>query len=1094
MESRVRFLRRGYLPGILRRIALSVPALLIVSGGATAAEPVGSGKRIPHWGQPVWSEEFNIDGPPDPVVWGYQLARRNVVGEKQYYTSRPENARVEGGALVLELRKDYAVPPGARDWMGSYDICGGFTSAFLYSKPENRTFLHGRIEFRAKVPTVGGSFPALWSTGADKGWPDGGEIDVMEFKGNGVQPEQAMPFYITGTAHWDDETLPGKNPWDRHVDEMNFFRCPDPSAEWHIYAIEWDSRRIRYFFDDLCYGSTDITPAVRSELATLPQILRLNFAYDGAADAEIPNQQMYVDYVREFKLQPGVRVHAPPSVSTGHNWMSGVNLRAFTGQPLPITGSVSGDGMPGAGYTYEWQALTGPGLPVFAEPSALQTTVTFPVAGTYEIRLVVHDGHYGDQVVRKVDVVDGSGNTAPLVAAAGRTVMAGYPLKLKATVVDDGLPAGSSPAITWDVWGSAPVTFSSRNVLEPTVTFAWAGSYLLAVQASDGELTSEPQSLVPITVVAPGTNQVPQVATAAPLSINLGDTVALPGTVSDDGLPEFSTTQRWTQVSGPTPAAIAQPTWVNSTATFNAGGTYVLRLTATDGLASTSADLTINVSMMGNTAPTITTPEPVLLASADGATATVNLAATDGEGDPLSWNIATQPAHGTASINLSGLVQYAPTAGFAGGDSFVVQVSDGRGGADTITINCAVSTTAPRVTLVTATPAFVSALGNTVTLAATVVPGTGHTIDHVAFSLGGTALGNGIYNSGTGTWNLSWVASELGSRTITATAYGDNGRSASGMVSVVVGTAGTFGNGGAPWAAGPGTLHLEAENYDVGGEGVAYHDLDSRQGTSTERSGGTANEVDLVSVTTGTDSPGVKVGFTAAGEWLRYTLTVPATARYNLRLRVSNGTAAASPGAVSLRWKGSVVTGRLTVPATGGWDTFTELSAPGVLLTAGTDLLQLDCNTGGFDVNWLEFTPVSAPSFADWIGGYFPAGTGAQTDPAADPDGDGLSNYLEYGLAREPDSAETPLAAAVWTDVGTGGTHLALTFRRTLGVAVVAEISDDLANWSAAPAQLVPVGAPVVDASGLFETVTYRSTATLASKPRQFLRVRVSSP
>ncbi|MBK8479082.1 MAG: family 16 glycosylhydrolase [Opitutaceae bacterium] len=1094
MESSVRFLRRGYLPRILRGIALAVPAFLVFSGVAKAAEPVGSGKRIPHWGQPVWSEEFNVDGPPDPVVWGYQLASRNVIGEKQYYTNRPENARVEGGSLVLELRKDYAVPPGARDWMGSYDICGGFTSAFLYSKPENRTFLHGRIEFRAKIPTVGGSFPALWSTGADKGWPNGGEIDVMEFKGNGVQPEQAMPFYITGTAHWDDETLPGKNPWDRHVDEMNFFRCPDPSAEWHIYAIEWDSRRIRYFFDDLCYGATDITPAVRSELATLPQVLRLNFAYDGAADAEIPNQQMYVDYVREFQLQPGVRVHAPPSVSTGHNWMSGVNLRAFVNQPLPLTGSVSGDGMPGVGYTYEWQALTGPGLPVFAEPSALQTTVTFPVAGTYEIRLVVHDGHYGDQVVRKVDVVDGSGNTAPLVACAGRTVMAGYPLKLNAAVVDDGLPAGNSPTITWDVWGSAPVTFSSRNVQEPTVTFAWAGSYLLVVKASDGELTSDPWALVPITVVAPGTNQAPQVATGTPLSINLGETVTLPGAVSDDGLPEFRTTQQWSQVSGPAPAAITHPDWVNSTATFNAGGMYVLRLTATDGLASTSAELTVNVSMTGNTAPTITTSEPVLLASVDGAAATATIAATDADGDPLTWSIALYPAHGTASIGSSGVAQYTPTAGYVGSDSFTVQVTDGRGGADTITLNCAITTTAPRVTLVTATPAFVPVLGDTVTLAATVVPGTSHTIDHVAFSLGGRALGNGIYNSGTGTWNLSWVASELGSRTITATAYGDNARSATGTVAVVVGTAGTYGNADAPWAAGPGTLRLEAENYDEGGEGVAYHDLDSRQGTSTMRSTGTANEVDLVSVDTGSDSPDLKVGFTAAGEWLRYTLTVPTTARYNLRLRVSNGTAAASPNAVSLRWKGAVVAGPLTVPATGGWDSFTTLDLPDVAFSAGTALLQLDCSTGGFDVNWLELTPAGVAPYAAWIAGYFPGGAAAQTDPTADPDGDGLNNLLEYGLGRAPNAAEPALAAAVWTDPGTGGTHFALTFRRALGVAVVAEISDDLANWSAAPAQLVPVGAPVVDASGLFETITYRSTATLASKPRQFLRVRVSSP
>ena len=1062
---------------------------------AGAAEPVGSGKLIPHWGNPVWSEEFNVDGPPDPVVWGYQLASRNVIGEKQYYTDRPENARVEGGALVLELRKDYAIPAGAKDWMGSYASCGGFTSAFLYSKPENRTFLHGRIEFRAKFPIVGGSFPALWSTGASKGWPEGGEIDVMEFRGTSVQLEQAMPFFITGTGHWDDESLPGEYPWDRHIFEMNFFRCPDPSANWHIYAMEWDAQRIRYFFDDLCYGSTDVTPAVRSELAILPQVLRLNFAYDGAADAEIPNQRMYVDYVREFQLQPGVRVHAPPSVSTGQNWWSGANLRAFVNRPLPITGSVSGDGMPGAGLAIEWQALTGPGIPVFANASALQTTVTFPIAGQYEIRLVAHDGQYGNFASRKVDVVDGTGNTAPLVTCAARTVMAGYPFKLHASVVDDGLPAGSSPSITWDTWGTIPVTFSSRNVLEPTVTFAQLGNYILVVSASDGDLTSDPSALVPITVVGAGTNLAPQVATGAPLAINLGDTVTLPGTVTDDGLPEFSTTQQWTQVSGPAPAAITQPSWVNSPATFNAGGAYVLRLTASDGAASSSADLIVNVSMTGNTAPTITTPKPGALTSIDDASATVALAATDGEGDPLVWSIATSPAHGAATVGADGVAQYTPTAGYVGADTFAVQVADGRGGADTITINCTVSITAPRVSSVTATPAFVPALGHTVALAATVVPGTGHVIDHVAFSLGGTALGNGIYSSVTATWNLSWGASALGRQTITATAYGNDAQTATRTVAVVVGTAGTYGNAGAPWSAGPDTLRLEAENFDDGGEGVAYHDLDSRQGNSTVRSGSTANEVDLVAIAAGADSPGLKVGYTAAGEWLRYTLTVPATARYNLRLRVANGTGGTSANAITLRWKGAGVAGPLSVPSTGGWDTFIDLDVPGVELSAGIDLLQVDCAAGGFDLNWFELTPAGLPTYATWIAGCFPSGTAAQTDLAADPDGDGLANFLEYGLGRSPSVAESPPAPALWTDpLATANQYLALTFKRAKGAAVVAEISDDLVTWSSATAAIVPQGVAIPDAAGIYETVTFRSTATSAAKPRQFLRVRVTLP
>ncbi|MBK8479081.1 MAG: peptidoglycan DD-metalloendopeptidase family protein [Opitutaceae bacterium] len=259
----------------------------------------------------------------------------------------------------------------------------------------------------------------------------------------------------------------------------------------------------------------------------------------------------------------------------------------------------------------------------------------------------------------------------------------------------------------------------------------------------------------------------------------------------------------------------------------------------------------------------------------------------------------------------------------------------------------------------------------------------------------------------------------------------DDGRSgfASVECSVVVAAVPIIGAAGA---------RIEAEDYDEGA-GVGYHDADSRQGTSTVRAGGWANEVDLVAMDSGADSPGMKVGYTVAGEWLRYTAVVPITATYKVRLRVANGTGAASPNAVSLRWKGTVIAGPLTVPSTGGWDLFTDLDVPGVVLAAGPNQLQVDCVTGGFDLNWLELTP----------------------------------------------------AGPTWAPVVS---ILALTFQRARGIAVVAEISDDLVTWTSDAANLVQVGTAVPDVTGLNEAVTFRSTATTTAKPRQFLRVRVTLP
>ena len=1093
MKTRDDFIPSGIISGRLNAIVRLVPAFVVLAALAHAAEPVGSGKLIPHWGAPVWAEEFNVDGAPDPNVWSYQLASRNNPQEQQYYTDRPENVRVEGGALILELRKDNAIPPGASDWQGSYEGHGGYTSGFIYSNPEKKDFLFGRIEFRAKLPIGSGSWPALWTTGNQQYWPACGEIDVMEFWGSQENQDLAMPFVIAGTSHWDDELRAGANPWDRHVWEMNYYPCPDPSADWHIYAMEWDAEEIRYFYDDVCYSSTDLTPAVRSELSTIRQALRLNLAFDGAADSPITNLKMYVDYVREFQLQPGVRVHASPSVGLGGNWWTGETLSAFTNQPLPLVCTVEGDGMPGGGLAVEWQQLNGPARATFTTTTATQTTVTFPAAGMYDIRAVGHDGQYGSYAWRRVIVTDGSGNTPPQVAASDRKVMAGHPMKMEVAVADDGRPGGT-PTVNWyKMLGQEP-TFSDVHSRTPTVTFNSAGTVLLGVTASDGALDST-EAMVRVTVVPAAENQAPQVSAGDALNIALGATIDLPGAVSDDGYPEFRTTQRWTQVSGPATAAVAHPTWVNSAATFNAGGTYVLRLTATDGAATTSSDLTVTVGMTGNHAPTITTAKPAALACSRNTAGTVQLAATDADsGDTLTWSVTTAPAHGTATVGTAGLARYTPASGYLGTDSFIVKVSDGHGGTDTITINCSVTSTAPQITAVTATPAVVSAPGTTIMLAAMVVPGTGHPIDRVTFTLDGAVIGNATYDSASGTWKRAWTTASLGRKTITATAYGNDAQTATGTASVVVGTAGTFGNGGAPWAVGAGTLRLEAENYDEGGEGVASHDTDDRQGLTTVRTDGSAHDVDIVAIEPGTDFPGLKIGYVEPGEWLRYTLTVPVTGIYNVRLRVANGSDAASTGAISLRWKGAVVAGPLTVPATGSWDTFVDLDVPGVALSAGTDLLQLDCNTGGFDCNWIEFVPEQAPTFASWIAGYFPGagGDAAIVGAAADPDGDGLSNLLEYGLARRPDLVEQALAPTLVT-VG-GDQYAALTFTRALGVSVVAEISDDLVTWSDAAAAIVQVGAAVPDASGLFETVTFRSSTALVAKPRQFLRARITLP
>jgi hypothetical protein len=153
----------------------------------------------------------------------------------------------------------------------------------------------------------------------------------------------------------------------------------------------------------------------------------------------------------------------------------------------------------------------------------------------------------------------------------------------------------------------------------------------------------------------------------------------------------------------------------------------------------------------------------------------------------------------------------------------------------------------------------------------------------------------------------------------------------------------------------PGTV--QAENFDNGGSGVAYVDL------SAGNTGGKyrlAENVDIES--TGDGGPGFDVGWMSAGEWLNYTVNVGTDGDYTLEVRVAvNG----AGGTFHVEFGGINKTGPMTIPNTGGWQTWTTISKP-VTLTAGTQVMRvvLDSNgSGGLfgNMNWIKLSSPSAP-------------------------------------------------------------------------------------------------------------------------------------
>lgn len=160
--------------------------------------------------------------------------------------------------------------------------------------------------------------------------------------------------------------------------------------------------------------------------------------------------------------------------------------------------------------------------------------------------------------------------------------------------------------------------------------------------------------------------------------------------------------------------------------------------------------------------------------------------------------------------------------------------------------------------------------------------------------------------------------------------------------------------GGTP-AAVPGTV--QAENYDTGGQGVAYN-------VGSINGNGTAYRSDGVDLETTSDTGGgYNLGWTSGGQWFRYTVNATSAGTYTLNLRVAAPSAVT--GALHLsNASGTNLSGAINIPATGGWQTWTTITAS-VTLPAGQQVLTLNQDNGGWNLNSLTFAASSSPAPID---------------------------------------------------------------------------------------------------------------------------------
>lgn len=242
----------------------------------------------------VWSDEF--DGTTiDSNKWHHQtLVIIPNVGwannEEQHYTNRPENSFVQDGKLHIVAKKEQYT---------SENITKSYTSARLNSK---FAFTYGRVDVRAKMPALEGTWPAIWTLGKninERGgfwqpqhgtvdWPVCGEIDIME---HGLYANNQ----INCAVH--TPTTGGQI--------VGYKSLPNVSENFHVYSMNWSPDKLTFLIDGEVYYSYNPSNKNNTNWPfTIDQYLLLNVAMGGNSGTIDPNfteSSMIIDYVRVYQ-------------------------------------------------------------------------------------------------------------------------------------------------------------------------------------------------------------------------------------------------------------------------------------------------------------------------------------------------------------------------------------------------------------------------------------------------------------------------------------------------------------------------------------------------------------------------------------------------------------------------------------------------------------------------------------------------------------------------------------------------------------------------------------------------------------------------
>lgn len=311
------------------KIVTAVMTVSVLVGGALFTLPMDNAKGVgspypptdsENWNpEPVWRDEFDgnsLDGTKWTALNGGWKDEGQQV--RNCYTRSDENINVSGGSLnLIGLYK-----PGAT-CTGGNTKTGNFTSGFVQTK-NKAYFKYGYIEARIKMPKNKSTWPGFWMSPNNSpysaGWPDWGEIDIVETKGSNHQ-------FAASDAHWRDKNTPtgqtGSHRNRQGVIPPSKFGTNNDTTEWHTYGVKWTEGKLEYFIDGELHHT--ITEFKNSNSTGSPNgpfdqdfFLRLNLAIGGnyidspwddptssvgAANGEGFPATMSIDYVRVYEMR-----------------------------------------------------------------------------------------------------------------------------------------------------------------------------------------------------------------------------------------------------------------------------------------------------------------------------------------------------------------------------------------------------------------------------------------------------------------------------------------------------------------------------------------------------------------------------------------------------------------------------------------------------------------------------------------------------------------------------------------------------------------------------------------------------------------------